>query len=64
MTKAIRIENADTSTNPCVVEVYENRDIDGKLTPVLVQTLTLNYPTEMQTVTIWKGRYLVIKEKE
>ncbi len=55
MTKAIRIENADTSDHKVVVEVWENE--------ILTSTHELDYPTALTTLTIWNGRHLVIREK-
>ena len=60
MTKAIRIENADTSDHKVLVQVWEkseNGDPDK-----LIEDNFLNYPTSMVEKTIWKQRYLVIKE--
>lgn len=62
MTKSVRIENADTSDHKVVVEVWEKSYLDGMITDRLVETHPLDYPTAMVTKTIWKDRYLVIRE--
>ena len=60
MTKAIRIENADTSDFKVVVEVYE-RSGDG--TPdKLVHSHTADYPTAMVNDYLTSTRYIVVKE--
>ena len=59
MTKNVRIENADNSAYKIVVEVWDT--IMGDV-PVLVETKTLNNPTDLLTQAIWGGRYLVIRE--
>ena len=58
MTKHIRIENADTSDHKVLVEIWENEAL-----PILVKSMSLDYPTSMLTETLWQGRWLVIKEK-
>lgn len=60
MTKQVRVENADTSDHKLVVEVWDN-SFDGQ-PDALVQTIELNYPTAMAMPSIWKGRYLLVKE--
>lgn len=59
MTKTIRIENADTSDWKVVVEVWQ---VVEELEDILVNTLTLDYPTAMLTEYIHGSQYLVIKE--
>ena len=59
MTKAIRIENADTSNHIVSVELWQ--EVEGQ-EDVLISATPLNYPTAMATVTIWKNRYVKIKE--
>jgi len=60
MTKQIRIENADTSDHKVAVEVWQKSGSDAPDT--LVKTLPLDYGTAMVSETIWKERYLVVKE--
>jgi hypothetical protein len=58
MTKAIRIENADTSTYKVVVETWEM--LNGE--PMKVAENLLPYPTALATITIYSGRWLVVRE--
>lgn len=60
MTKAIRIENADTSDHKVVVQVWE-KPVDGSHAKMIDEN-PLNNPTEMIEKTIWKDHFLVIKE--
>ena len=60
MTKAIRIENADTSEHKVVVQVWE-RPVDGRHAK-MIDEYPLNHPTAMIEKTIWKDHFLVIKE--
>jgi len=60
MTKAIRIENADTSSHKVVVEIWERHGVSEP--DKLIGTKELSHPTQMETLTIWGSRYLVIKE--
>lgn len=62
MTKTIRIENADTSNHKVKVEVWEERTNGVK--DDLVREIELNTPTQMISETIWKGKYLIIREYE
>lgn len=62
MTKTVRIENADNSNHKVVVEVWEER-ADGT-EDVQVREVNLDYPTAMTSETIWKGKYLVVREYE
>ena len=74
MTKHIRIENADTSDHKVVVEVWQRGAAvaPNVLEPdeliheadQLIKTVPLNHPTALVEETIWKDRYLVIKEAE
>lgn len=60
MTKAVRIENADTSHYKLTVQVFDKgRHGDPD---ILVQEIPLDYPTAMTTAYIHADRYLVIKE--
>jgi len=61
MTKAVRIENADSGvTFNLEVETWD-RGRDGA-PDSLVKTELLNYPTAMATINIWSDRYLIVKE--
>lgn len=60
MTKAIRIENADTSDHKVMVQVWEKSV--GSEPDVLVSESPLDYPTAMTMLVIHSSRYLVIKE--
>lgn len=60
MTKAIRVENADTSDHKVVVQVWE-KPIDGSHAK-MIKEYPLNNPTAMIEETIWKDHFLVIKE--
>jgi len=65
MTKAIRVENADTSDHKVMVQVWEKgRDLgNGSIEPdTMVEEHPLDNPTAMIEKTIWAERYLVIKE--
>ena len=42
-----------------VVEVWEN---DSQGASYLVKAIPLGHPTAMEAITIWKGRWLVVKE--
>lgn len=61
MTKTIRVENADASDNPVVVQVFE-RQANGS--DLCVQEHFLSNPASMTppNLAIWHGRYLVVKE--
>lgn len=59
MTKTVRIENADTSDHNVVVEVWETV-LNGP--DILVTSHDISCPTQMASLTIWSGRYLVVKE--
>jgi hypothetical protein len=58
MTKNVRVENADTSQYVVVVEVW-----DASAPQKCVETRILTNPADLGTFSIWKGRYLVIKEE-
>jgi len=60
MTKAIRVENADTSDHKVMVQVWE-KPIDGSHAK-MIEEYSLNNPTAMIEKTIWTNRFLVIKE--
>lgn len=60
MTKHVRIENADTSNHKLGVEVWVT-GAEG-MPDYMEKLIPLNNPTDMATVTIWEGKYLVIKE--
>lgn len=59
LTKNVRIENADTAKYTVVVEVWNLVDE----VPTLLETRRLINPTDLATIAIWKGRYLVVKEE-
>lgn len=61
MTKAVRIENADTSDYKVVIEVWD-KGIDGA-PDTLVKTEVLGFPTAMSNdLYITSTRYLIVKE--
>lgn len=60
MTKQVRIENADTSNHKLGVEVWVTGT--NGMPDYMEKLIPLNNPTDMATVTIWEGKYLVIKE--
>jgi len=60
MTKAIRVENADTSDHKVMVQVWE-KGADDKHAK-MVKEYPLNNPTAIIEQTIWKNHFLVIKE--
>lgn len=59
MTKAVRIENADTSDWIVVVQEWE-KHLEGDK---LVRTVELNHPTKMSESYIHSGKYLIITER-
>jgi hypothetical protein len=62
MTKAVRIENADTSEHKVLVQTWD-KGAEG--TPdTLVSEQVLGYPTAMtdSNTYIHSGRYIVVKE--
>lgn len=59
MTKAVRIENADTSEYRLLVEVWDVKE-DGS--EVFVQSYPLEIPTQMTTQYITSTRILKIRE--
>lgn len=63
MTKSVRIENADTSDHKLVAEVWDITSVDGS-TKRLVESVNLDFPTAMATLTVWGTRYLVIREQK
>ena len=60
MTKQVRIENADTSDHKVVVQLWDKSSGEGP--DILVSEVPLGHPTALITQTIWKERYLVVKE--
>lgn len=62
MTKAIRVENADTSDYKVVVQVWDKGAVGQPDT--LVREIILGYPTAMtpSDLCIFSTRYLVVKE--
>ena len=68
MTKAIRIENADTSSWKVVVQVFDQK-VAGVCDPAndtLAKTVNLDHPTSMAGVLgdvyLTSTRYVVVKE--
>lgn len=61
MTKNVRIENADTSRYPVLVQVWDKGWPEGE-PDVLVKETELTHPTALETFGIHSSRYLVIKE--
>lgn len=63
MTKAIRVENADTSDYQVVVEIWDKGQ-DGQ-PDVLASSQVLAYPTSMtdSNTYLTSTRYLIVKEK-
>lgn len=55
MTKAVRIENADTSDHELVVEVWEAE--------TLVEKRFLKNPADMVSLLVWTGRVIKVYEK-
>lgn len=60
MTKAVRIENADTSNHKVVVQTWQKGQNGAPDT--LKSEEVLAHPTQMLTGWIWQEQYLVIKE--
>ncbi len=60
MTKNVRIENADTSKYVVVVEIWSQSEGEEDF---LIETRRLPNPADLATLSIWKGRYLVVKEE-
>ena len=62
MTKAVRIENADTSDYKVVIEVWDKGYPEGE-PDKLVRTENLNFPTALSNdLYITSTRYLIVKE--
>jgi hypothetical protein len=60
MTKAVRIENADTNPSKrLVVEIWENRN---DLQLVLMHTFNLEHPTDITTQYLHKSNFIKIYE--
>ncbi len=57
MTKNVRIENADNSKYAVVVEIWD------QATQTCLESRRLENPTDLATVAIWDGRYLVVREE-
>lgn len=61
MTKAVRIENADTANIKVVVQVWD-KGLEGS-PDTLAQEVNLDYPTAMTNgLYLTSTRYLVVKE--
>lgn len=60
MTKAVRIENADTSPYRVIVETWDKGHNGAP--DRLASTIDLSHPTFMTTAGITSTRYLVVKE--
>ena len=67
MTKAVRVENADSgAAHKLVVQVWDKgRDLgEGIVEPdVMASETPLDYPTAMAEVFVHSSRYLIVKEK-
>lgn len=61
MTKAVRIENADTSDYVVIAKVYDKGYPAGS-PDKLAQTVVLGYPTKMSELGITSSRYIVVSE--
>jgi hypothetical protein len=61
MTKAIRIENADTSNHKIRVRVMQRYALEEDKE---VEVIDLSHPTQLITRTVWKGQYLIVEEVE
>lgn len=59
MTKKVRIENADTSDYKVLIQVWEKQG-EGQDAVMVTEHQPL-HPTALQEVTLWRGRYLVVK---
>lgn len=68
MTKLVRIENADTTAHKVVVEVWQKGAGHGPdatrpaESDVLIETRELTNPADMLALSIWRNRYLVVRE--
>ncbi len=60
MTKAIRIENADSGTHFSPVIEVQNVNAEGEW--VTVEKYHLPHPTNLKELMIWGGRRLIIRE--
>ena len=60
MTKAVRIENADTSEYKVLVRVWQKQAAGD----VMVREVLLGHPTAMETLGIHSGQYLVVLEAD
>ena len=63
MTKAIRVENADNSQHKVRVRVMQKETAfnDGR-PDILVREVDISTPTQMETLTIFRGQYLIVEE--
>lgn len=68
MTKAVRIENADTNTDFKIVVQVMNIHLDAAGKPTGETSLQaekqLNHPTAMLELYIHSGQFLIVKEAE
>lgn len=62
MTKAIRIENADNSNHKVRV-TSQTKNADGEWVDS-GDSVQIDHPTAMTTLTVWKGRRLIVEEVE
>lgn len=64
MTKAVRIENADTSKYGVQVEVWDMdwQNPNDRSKDKLINIIDLPYPTSMVNTSITSTRYLIVKE--
>ena len=60
MTKKIRVENADNSSYKVKVEVFEPKADTNEF--VLVKSVVLNYPTDMEELYLNNTNKIVITE--
>lgn len=61
MTKAVRVENADTANFKVRVRV-EQKDAEGNWVDVPAETKHLNNPADMQQLYLTSHRRLVVEE--
>lgn len=61
MTKAVRIENADTSDHKLLVQVWD-KGADGA-PDVMAKEVPLDNPTALITEYVHGSRYIVVKEE-
>jgi hypothetical protein len=60
MTKKVRIENADTSANRVIVEVWQ------RATPhdVRIEVHALDHPTDLKELYVHGSQYIVVSEPQ